>query len=308
MGNVVVLGSLNYDCFAVVEEFPKPGQTLSARSLDFNLGGKGANQAVAAARQGANVAMIGCVGDDSAGTAYVDYLKRRGVLTTGVVVREESHTGTAMICVRKRDGENTIVVGGGANDTLTSAEVESQQPLIAMGRIMLAQLEVPLECVVAGLKLAKPLGTATCMNPSPWRDDFPWGEVELDFVIANEDEAASLLGRRVSHLADDDWVVEKLREKRIDTLLVTRGADSTLAFSCVMRSIEVPTMQVQPVDTVGAGDCFAGTFAARWSENREFEKSVRAANVAGALATLERGAQEAIPPKEVVDQALENLP
>lgn len=308
MGNVVVLGSLNYDCFAVVDEFPKPGQTLAARSLDFNLGGKGANQAVSAARQGANVAMIGCVGDDSAGVAYIDYLRRRNVLTTGIVVREEAHTGTAMICVRKRDGENTIVVGGGANDTLTPAEVTAQQPLIAMGRIMLAQFEVPTDCILAGLKLAKPMGTATCLNPSPWRDDFPWGEVELDFVIVNEDESATLLGRRPYRLGDEEWVLPKLREMRIDTLIVTRGESSTLAFSNVMQSIDVPAMQVQPIDTVGAGDCFAGTFAARWAENREFEKSVRAANVAGALATLERGAQEAIPPKEVVDEALANLP
>lgn len=308
MGNVVVLGSLNYDCFAVVDEFPKPGQTLAATSLDFNLGGKGANQAVAAARQGANVAMIGCVGDDSAGLAYIDYLSRRSVLTTGLVVRPDVPTGTAMICVRKRDGENTIVVGGGANHTLTPADVEAQQPLIAMGRIMLAQLEVPLDCVLAGLKMAKPMGTATCLNPSPWREDFPWGEVDLDFVIVNEDEAATLLGKRCWRSADEDWVLPKLRELHIDTLLVTRGEATTLAFSNVMPSIEVPTLKVQPVDTVGAGDCFAGTFAARWAENREFEKSVRAANVAGALATQQRGAQEAIPPKEMVDDALANLP
>ena len=103
-------------------------------------------------------------------------------------------------------------------------------------------------------------------------------------------------------------VLAKMREMRIDTLIITRGEASTLAFSNVLQSIEVPAMQVQPVDTVGAGDCFAGTFAARWAENREFEKSIRAANVAGALATMERGAQEAIPPKEVVDEALANLP
>jgi ribokinase len=308
MGNVVVLGSLNYDCFAVVDEFPKPGQTLAAKMLDFNLGGKGANQAVAAARQGANVSMIGCVGDDSAGTAYIAYLKRRKVQTTGIIVRQEEHTGTAMIFVRKRDGENTIVVGGGANETLRPSEVEAQQPLIAMGRIMLAQFEVPMDCVVAGLKLAKPMGTATCLNPSPWRDDFPWGEVELDFVIVNEDEAAALLGRQPFYLSDEDWVLPKMRDMRIETLIVTRGESSTLAFSNLLVSIEVPTMKVQPVDTVGAGDCFAGTFAARWADNREFHNSVRAANVAGALATLERGTQEAIPPREVVDQALANLP
>ena len=116
MGNVVVLGSLNYDCIARIEEFPRPGQTLAAAALDFKLGGKGANQAVAAARQGANVAMIGCVGDDGAGHSYIDYLRRRGILTGGIIVREEESTGTAMILVRKRDGENTIVVGAAAND------------------------------------------------------------------------------------------------------------------------------------------------------------------------------------------------
>jgi ribokinase len=304
MGNVVVLGSMNYDCQAVVDEFPRPGETLFARSLDFNLGGKGANQAVSAARQGAMVAMIGCVGDDSAGQAYIEYLARRGIQTGGIVVREEEPTGTAMILVRKRDGENTIVVGAGANGTLTPEEVAVQQPWIAMGRIMLTQFEVPMECVVAGLKLARTMGTATCLNPSPWRTDFPWGEMELDFVIVNEEEAASLLGRHVWSMTDDKWVLPKLAEMRVETLIITRGAASTLVFSNSLRSIEYPTLEVSPVDTVGAGDCFAGTFAARWAEERNFVKSIQAANIAGALATLERGAQDSIPPKERVDEIL----
>ena len=308
MGNVVVLGSLNYDCIAVVGEFPRPGQTLAAKSLDFQLGGKGANQAVAAAKQGAQVAMIGCVGDDSAGLAYLEYLERRNILVGGVAVRAEVPTGTALICVRERDGENTIVCGAGANGTLKPEEVEGQQPMIAMGRIMLAQLEVPLECVVAGLKMAREMGTATCLNPSPWRDDFPWGTVELDFVIANEDEAAALLGRRPYRLNDEEWVLPRLHELRIDTLIVTRGASSTLAFSNVQPSVEASALEVTPVDTVGAGDCFAGAFAARWAENREFVKSLRAANVAGALATLGRGAQEPIPDKAAVDESLAKLP
>lgn len=307
MGNVVVLGSMNYDCQAVVEEFPRPGETLFARSLDFNLGGKGANQAVAAARQGAQVAMIGCVGDDSAGQAYIEYLARRGIQTGGIVVREEESTGTAMILVRKRDGENTIVVGAGANGTLTAADVEAQQPWVAMGRIMLTQFEVPLDCVVAGLKLARAMGTATCLNPSPWRKDFPWGEMEQDFVITNQEESAALLGRNAWSLTDDKWVLPKLQEMRIDTLIITRGGASTMVFSTTHRCLEYPTMEVAPVDTVGAGDCFAGTFAARWAEERDFVRSVQAANIAGALSTLERGAQEAIPPKEAVDELLSNL-
>ncbi len=308
MGNVVVLGSLNYDCIARVDEFPRPGQTLAARALDFKLGGKGANQAVAAARQGADVSMIGCVGDDSAGHAYIEYLQRRKVTVTGITVREEEATGTAMIFVRDRDGENLIVTGSGANGTLTAGEVEARRQLIAMGRIMLSQFEVPTECVVAGLRLARLMGTAPCLNPSPWRTDFPWGEMEIDFVILNEDEAATLLGRRPYRLSDQAWVLPRMQELRIDTLIVTRGQFSTLAYSSVLPCLEAPTLQVQPIDTVGAGDCFAGAFAARWAEDRDFEKALRAANVAGALATLEKGAQEAIPTREAVDAGLANLP
>lgn len=303
MGNVVVIGSLNFDTIALVDELPKPGHTLVAKELMFRTGGKGGNQAIAAARQGANVMMIGSIGDDSAGDAYLELLKHRGIRTEGVFVRPGQPTGTALICVDKR-GENTIVVGLAANEMLTAEEVRDQQQWIAMGAVMLAQFEVPMEAIVAGLKLAKPMGTATCLNPSPWREGFPWGEVELDFVIVNEHEAEQLLGKPVRSLGDIGWIRAATTEKLINTLIVTRGADSTLAFSNRGPSLEVPTMPATPVDTTGAGDCFAGVFAARWAEWRMLELSLRAASVAGTLATLKAGAQEATPTREDVDHAL----
>jgi ribokinase len=303
MGNVVVLGSLNFDTVAVVDEFPKPGNTILAKSLAFLTGGKGGNQAIAAAKQGANVMMIGSVGDDSAGDAYLELLKHRGIRTDGVFVRKGTPTGTALICVNK-EGENTIVVGLGANGLLTDLEVQDQQQWIAMGTVMLAQFEVPMEAVAAALRIAKPLGTTTCLNPSPWREGFPWGEVELDFVIVNEHEAAQLLGKPVMSMGDIGWIRAKTKEMGINTLIVTRGAESTLAFSNKGPSLEVPTMPATPVDTVGAGDCFAGVFAARWAELRALELSLRAASVAGTLATLKAGAQEAMPDRNAVDEAL----
>lgn len=303
MGNVVVLGSLNFDTVAVVDEFAKPGTTIIARSLSFRTGGKGGNQAIAAAKQGANVMMIGSVGDDSAGDAYLQLLKHRGIRTDGVLVRKGTPTGTAMICVNKA-AENTIVVGLGANELLTEIEVRDQQQWIAMSSVMLAQFEVPLDAVAAGLKLAKPMGTATCLNPSPWREGFPWGSVELDFVIVNEHEAAQLLGKPVRSLGDIGWIRQKTSEMAINTLIVTRGADSTLAFSNRGPSLEVPTMPATPVDTTGAGDCFAGVFVARWAEFRALELPLRAASVAGTLATLKPGAQDAIPDRDAVDEAL----
>ena len=303
MGNVVVLGSLNFDTVAVVDEFPKPGNTILARSLTFRAGGKGGNQAIAAAKQGAGVMMIGSVGDDSAGDAYLELLKHRGVRTDGVVVRKGTPTGTALICVNK-EAENTIVVGLGANELLTDLEVQDQQQWIAMGTIMLVQFEVPMEAVVAALKLAKTTGTTTCLNPSPWREGFPWGSVDLDFVIVNEHEATQLLGKPVRSLGDIGWIRARTKEMGINTLIVTRGAESTIAFSNRGPSLEVPTMPATPVDTTGAGDCFAGVFAARWAESPALELSLRAASVAGTLATLKPGAQDSIPDRNDVDDAL----
>jgi len=303
MGNVVVIGSLNYDCIALVDDFPKPGHTLTAKELLFRFGGKGANQAVAAATQGADVFMIGCVGDDGSGDAYRKHLERRHVRIDGILVRQGVPTGTAMICVNNR-AENTIVVGLGANGTLTPAEVEALQPSIAPATILLTQLEVPLAAVVAGLKMAGSMGTATCLNPSPWRDDFPWGEVALDFVIVNEHEAHQLLGRPVHNPNDAEWLADKTRALNIHTLIVTRGAQSTLAFTGRGPALEIPVLPVEAVDTVGAGDSFAGAFAARWSELRALEPALRAASVAGSLATLKAGAQEATPTRADVDDAL----
>ncbi len=299
MGNVVVIGSLNCDCIAFVDEFPRPGHTLMATNLLSRHGGKGANQAVAAAAQGACVSMLGCTGDDGAGEAYRQHLERRQVRTEYLIVRPGVPTGTALICVN-RQAENTIVVGLGANGTLTPADVRERQQALAACDILLAQLEVPLDAVLEALRLASSSGAATCLNPSPWRDDFPWGQVALDFVIVNEHEARLLLG----NMAEGAAMEEKLRAKNIRTLIITRGDRPTLAYTEGEAPLEIPVLPVEPVDTVGAGDSFAGAFAARWSEHRQLEPALRAASVAGSLATLKAGAQEAIPTRGEVDQAL----
>ena len=306
MGHVTVLGSLNYDCISTVQDFPRPGQTVVARDLTFRLGGKGGNQAVAAARQGATVSMLACVGDDSAGGEYLEALKLHGVETVGILTRSGQTTGMAMITVNDR-AENMIVVSLGANATFTPDDLDERTTFVARATMLLVQLELPLETVMAGLRLAPMMGTSTCFNPSPWRADFPWGEVELDYVIVNQGEARELLERVVLHLGDGSWLMPKLHEKRIQTLIVTRGADSTLVFSQREGLMEIPTMQVSPVDTVGAGDCFAGAFAAHWVESRDLRKSLRAASVAGSLATLKVGAQESVPNRDKVEAALGQL-
>lgn len=306
MGHVTVIGSLNYDCITHVADFPRSGQTAAARALEFRLGGRGGLQAVAAVRQGASVSLLGAVGDDSAGAEYLSALKLHSVETEGVIQRAGEPTGMAFITVNDR-GETQTVLAAGANARFTPEDIEPLRPFVARASILLSQLELPLDTVVEALKLAPMMGTATCLNPSPWNEHFPWGAMELDFVIVNAAEVRDLLGRVVLHLGDGTWLMPRLEQLAIQTLIVTRGADSTLVFSRRHGLMEIPTLQVSLVDTTGAGDAFAGAFAAHWAESRDLTKALRAASVAGTLSTLKSGAMEAMPTREKVDAMASQL-
>ena len=300
---VVVVGSLNVDLIAQVERLPAAGETVPASGLLRRFGGKGANQAVAAARQGAAVTMIGCVGDDADGAAYREHLVREGINIRAIGKIPRTPTGTALIAV-DRQGQNNIVVIAGANARLTAASVRAQAAIIRRAGALLAQLEVPLAAVLEAMRIANAAGVPVVFNPSPLRPDFPWGRVALHTVIANELEAQQIFGLSVSNLARTAvaWR-RKLAERRIAQLLVTRGAQSTLCLT-VEKCFAVPTMRVRPVDTVGAGDACAGTFTARLAEGCELAEAVILANCAGALTTLKPGAQEAMPTRLATQLAL----
>ena len=306
MGKVVVIGSLNHDCIAFVDAFPMPGCTVMADRMLFRHGGKGANQALAAVKQGVPVSLIGCLGDDAVGAEYRKALADHGMDVEAVTIRPGTPSGTALICVNSQ-AENTIVVGVGTNGTLTADDVMAQSPRLASATILLTQFEVPMPAVIAGIRLAHSLAVATCLNPSPWRPDFPWGEVDIDFVIVNEHEARCLLGREVTSIEDAPWILAKLLALSVHTLVVTRGAASTFAFPDFGPAVEIPVLPVDPVDTVGAGDCFAGVFAARWAEHRDLHSALRAATVAASLSTLEAGAQEAVPSRAQVEEGMKRL-
>jgi ribokinase len=300
MGHVTVLGSLNYDCIAHVAEFPRPGQTVTASELQFRLGGRGGLQAVAAARLGASVSLIAAVGDDSAGQEYVAALTAFGIEIEAVIQKVGTATGTAFI-TRNSRVEAQAVLADGANAALTPEDIDLHKSCIARATIFLTQFGPPLGTVVEALKLAPMMGTATCLNPSPWRDDFPWGAMEIDFVIVDEVEARDLLGRVVLHLGDGSWLLPRMEQLAIQTLIVSRGADSTLVFSRRHGLMEIPTLRVAVVDGTGAGDVFAGAFAALWAESRDLTKALRGASAAGTLATLKPGAMEAMPTREKLD-------
>lgn len=275
--NIVVVGSLNVDHTLRVPHIPAPGETLTSSSMLTCFGGKGANQAVAAARAGGGVAMIGCVGVDDFGTRYIEALKAEGIDTSGIS-RSETPTGSAFIAVDEA-GENSIIVNPGANHAITPADIEKQAERIRAADALLLQLECPLPVVRRAAEIAREAGVRVILNPSPLSEAFLANRFDVDVLIVNEGEAAMITPDR------------NLKQAKCRHLLITRGADSTLSLTEAGVSEFAPP-KVMPVDTVGAGDTFAGAFAV--------SNDIAFANAAGALATLKAGAQPSIPSRDEI--------
>jgi ribokinase len=285
---IIVVGSLNVDLTYRVSRLPLPGETVRATEVFTGFGGKGANQAVAVARAGGAASLIGCVGTDDAGTRYLARLRTEGVGADGVG-RADAPTGSAAILVDER-GENCIVVNAGANHVITPADIDSRGDEIRRADALLAQLECPLAVVKRAAEIAREAGVLVVVNPSPWNDDFPAAGIPADVLIVNEHEA------------------EALGEQPAEVLVViTRGAASTRARRNG-RTVEAAPPHVEPVDTVGAGDAFAGALVVALAEGRPLESALDFANMAGALATLRPGAQEAIPRRGEIEAGLHQGP
>lgn len=280
---IVVVGSLNVDHTLRVPHIPQPGETLTSHGLFTCFGGKGANQAVAAARAGGRVAMIGCVGADDFGTRYVEALMAEGIDTTGIS-RSDQPTGSAFIAVDD-GGENTIIVNPGANHAITPDDIECHAALLRSADALLLQLECPLPVVRRAAQIARETGVRVILNPSPLSDAFLSDRFEVDVLIVNEGEAERITPNH------------RLTEARCQVLIITRGAGTTL---CITEhgATEVAPPKVGPVDTVGAGDAFAGAYAVSSSEG--VEDAIHFANAAGALATLVAGAQPSLPPRPLI--------
>lgn len=303
---VAVVGSLNVDLIAALQRLPAPGETVAANRLHKLFGGKGANQAVAAARSGIRVEFIGALGADADGKAYRTRLKTEGIGTTGIRDVKGSLTGTALIGVDAK-AENLIMVAPEANGKLTAADVRQQRRKIEQSGALLLQLEVPLPAVTEAIRIANRAQVPVVLNPSPLNSKFPWGRLALRAVIVNETEAEQIFEHQLTLIGSElgHWRM-LLADYRVDWLIITRGAKSTL---CLSREHfhALPALNVKPVDTVGAGDAFAGVFTASLAGGASISEAVRLGNCAGALATLKSGAQEAIPAKVAILRARKRL-
>lgn len=274
-----MVGSVNLDTVLAVDALPRPGQTVLAASAQTTPGGKGGNQAVAAARAGAQVRFVGAVGDDDAGIQLRRHLGTNGVGTAGLVTLP-GPSGSAVVTVDSA-GENTIVVAPGAN-SLLRMESARTDVIVADCQVLLLQLEIPVTAAVAAARMARAVGAVVIVNASPAGGDLAKLAELTDVVVVNETES-------------DDWTWPT--EHRIITR-GARGADYIGADGTF--SVSVPPVRV--VDTSGAGDVFAGVLAASWLTGRDY--ALRRACAAGALATLVPGAGDCAPQQAAIDDAM----
>jgi len=289
---VVVLGSANLDVFAAVPEIPQPGETVLATSREQRAGGKGLNQAVAAARAGAPTVMLGAVGDDPGGALLLAEADDAEVDTT-LIRRVAGPSGTAWIMVRP-DGENAIVVDGGANTTVRTLE-PAEREAIAGACILVAQLETPLEAVREAGRVARDAGATFVLNAAPARALPPELLATVDVLVVNEHEA-----RHLSGTADPEQGAARLLAD-VGAVVVTLGADGALIVDAAGHR-RVPGVPATVVDTTGAGDTFTGVLAATLAAGADLDAAVARAVVAGALAVETAGAVPSIPTAAQIDR------
>ena len=283
------------------DSLPRMGETVIGKDFAMVPGGKGANQAVAAARLGAQVAMIGCVGNDLFGNKLVDTLRENHVDTRYIKRLDDVSTGIAVITVNR--GDNCIILDSGANYRITPEDIEACVELIAGADVLVTQLEIPLDTVEAALKVAKQNGVQTILNPAPAQKlgDGLLGAV--DVILPNESETELLTG---IPLRDEDSIGRALRvfqEKGVSESIITLGSRGTAYLSGDGVQF-APSFPVKAVDTTAAGDSFVGALAVRMAQGAGIKEAVHFCNAVGALTVTRRGAQPSLPALSEVEEFL----
>jgi len=290
---IVVVGSVNMDLIVKLRKLPVVGETVIGGTFKMSPGGKGANQAVAAAKLGAESYFVGRIGADDFGKALMENFKRTGVNSEYVTVDRDAHTGVALIMVDQA-GKNLIAVASGANSKCSVEDVDRAKDLIEKASVLLLQLEIPVEVVQHAALLAKQGRSKVILNPAPARP-LPKKLFELiDVIVPNEVEAEVLTGIPVKDLSSAREAGEKLLGFGTEAVVITLGERGALLVEKEGYDL-VPGVSVEAVDTTGAGDAFCGALAFALATGKSLKEAVFIANCAGALATTKIGAQEALP-------------
>lgn len=303
---IVVVGSINIDLLMQVKRFPEPGETVLTPAYEWMPGGKGMNQAIAAARAGVKVAMIGCIGDDGFGTRAQNTMRREGVLTSGVVQSDDLPTGCAMIMVDE-SGENQVVMSQGANAQVSSEQLPDE--ILTPANVMLLQMELEPEVNWLVLKRASERGMRTILNLAP-AAELPREALEyLDYLIVNRIEAEQIATKLGLSIETDALKLAHALSKSCGlTCIITLSGRGSVAVEGDLGWI-VPALRVEPVvDTTGSGDTFCGVFAACIHNRMALPEALRRASVAGSMSVRGKGAQTAMPYIDDINATLPQLP
>ena len=294
MSRVVVFGSLNMDLVLNVPVLPEPGATVMGDRLLMYPGGKGANQAVAAGRLGADVAMVGRVGGDAFAERMLTELKNAGVNAEGIVKDSAQPTGSALIIVDAK-GRNLIAVAPGANNTVGKDEIERLAPLLDRNSVLLLQMEIPLAAVHDATALARQRGARVLFNAAPPNNVSSDLLHDLDVLVVNKNEAGAVIGIPVVSAGTARRAAMRARQQMgVQSVIVTMGADGSVL--CTADGVvDIDVFRVNSVDTTGAGDAFMGALGAALSRGKDLTTAARLASAAGAAATLRQGAQSSLP-------------
>jgi ribokinase len=303
--NIVVVGSINMDIVVKSPKLPVKGETVLGEDYIMVPGGKGANQAVAASRLGANVTMFGCLGLDLFGEELLKHLEKEKILTSNIGILPDYATGIALIPVTHQ-GENFIVVSPGANMGLTPAHIEQGEEVIKNADVMLIQLEISLETVEAALKMAKKHNVITILNPAP-AFPLPRALYELiDIITPNETEGSLLVVGDAGQTLSSHEVIAGLNRLGVGKILLTRGGHG-VAYQEDNEIREVSAYKVDVVDTTAAGDACNAGLAVALAEKLNFQEAVQFAMKTSALTVTKAGAQPSLPYRREVDSFQDNL-
>ena len=299
---IVVVGSSNTDLVVKLPRLPQPGETIIGGTFSVASGGKGANQAVAAARAGGNVTFIARVGDDHFGRQAIEGFKIDGVDVKAIGVSPGTSSGIALIFVDER-GENFIGVASGANNEFSPSDLERASDTLASADILLLQFEIPLSTVQAAIRTASRAGVRVILNPAPARNFDPELYKLISVITPNEIETEILTGIHVSDDASMANAAASLLDRGVSAVVITLGARGAFLAEAG-RNESIPAFKVTPVDTTAAGDVFSGALAVSLGEHSSMNDAVRFASAAAAISVTRLGAQPSAPRRDEIEHLL----